>query len=68
MSRTTHTLGHLGQHVRRLGPLWATSCFSFESFYHYAVQLIHGTRYCASSGNVVSITPPQLTEWFQELF
>jgi len=45
MPKTTHTLLHLGQQVRKLGPLWTASCFPFESFYHYAVKLINGTRY-----------------------
>ena len=45
MAKTTHTLLHLAQQVRKFGPLWATSCFPFESFYHYTIKLIHGTRY-----------------------
>ena len=45
MAKTTHTLVHLGHHVRTFGPLWTASCFPFESFYHYTVKLVHGTRY-----------------------
>ena len=45
MAKTTHTLIHLGEHVRKFGPLWTASCFPFESFYHYTVKRIHGTRY-----------------------
>jgi len=45
MAKTTHTLIHLGEHVRKFGPLWTASCFPFESFYHYTVKLIHGTWY-----------------------
>ena len=45
MSKTTHSLCHIPYHVRKWGPLWTTSCLPFESFYHFCVKMIHGTRY-----------------------
>ena len=45
VSRTVHSLVHLVACVRKTGPLWVTSCFPFESSYHYMKKLIHGTRF-----------------------
>jgi Ca2+/Na+ antiporter len=45
MSKTTHSLSHIAGCVRKTGPLWTASCFPFESFYHFGIQMIHGTRY-----------------------
>jgi len=45
VSKTVHSLIHLADCVRKLGPLWVPSCFPFESAYHYLVQQVHGTRF-----------------------
>ena len=45
MSKTVHSLVHVELCVLKTGPLWATSCFPFESTYHFLVQMIHGTRF-----------------------
>lgn len=39
-----HSLLHLPQTVRELGPLWAFSCFSFEDANGELLQLFHGTQ------------------------
>lgn len=45
MSHNLHMLMHLSECVRRLGPLWAISCFFYEDMNGRIAQLIHGTRY-----------------------
>ena len=52
-----HYLLHLTDCVRDLGPLWANTCFEFESANSCIKKLLHGTRkvdmqvniYCAGS-------------------
>lgn len=39
-----HMLLHLTDAVRNLGPLWATSCFPFESMNGQLTRMFHGTR------------------------
>lgn len=39
-----HSLLHLPQTVRELGPLWSVSCFSFEGANGELLQLFHGTQ------------------------
>ncbi|XP_046393150.1 uncharacterized protein LOC124161042 [Ischnura elegans] len=39
-----HLLTHLASSVRSWGPLWATSCFPFESNNGYLLKLLHGTH------------------------
>ena len=39
-----HLLIHLSQCVQDWGPLWAYSCFQFESANNYLKKLFHGTR------------------------
>ena len=38
-----HNLGHLVDGVRQWGPLWAYSCFGFESFNGEILKSVHGT-------------------------
>jgi len=45
MSKTVHSLLHVEYCVLKTGPLWATSCFPFESIYHHLLKMIHGTQY-----------------------
>lgn len=45
MSINVHALLHLPQVVRRLGPLWATSCFPFENANGFLKKFVHGTRH-----------------------
>ena len=45
MSANIHLLLHLTQCVRDLGPLWAYSCFHFESQNGILKSLVHGTRH-----------------------
>jgi hypothetical protein len=45
MSKTVHSLVHIEMCILKTGPLWTTSCFPFESIYHFLVQLINGTQY-----------------------
>ena len=39
-----HSLRHLVTCVRNWGPLWAYSCFTFESFNGLLKSRFHGTR------------------------
>lgn len=39
-----HQLLHLSLFVKRWGPLWATSAFSFENFNGFLVAFLHGTN------------------------
>ncbi|KAL5011498.1 hypothetical protein ScPMuIL_004363 [Solemya velum] len=43
MSLNVHNLTHLVYFVRQWGPLWAWSCFSFESFNGEIKKSVHGT-------------------------
>ena len=45
MTINVHSLLHLPQTVRDLGPLWATSCFMFESANGELLKMFHGTQY-----------------------
>lgn len=45
MSFNVHCLTHLPDVVRALGPLWASSCFGFESLNGKLARLVHGTRH-----------------------
>ena len=40
-----HQLIHMADSVRNWGPLWAISCFSFESMNHKLNKMISGTQY-----------------------
>ncbi|CAH1244423.1 Hypp7304 [Branchiostoma lanceolatum] len=40
-----HLLRHLVLHVRLFGPLWAFSCFGFESVNGEIKRLVHGTKF-----------------------
>lgn len=44
MTLNMHALLHLPQCVRDSGPLWVTSCFSFESANGELTKLFHGTQ------------------------
>lgn len=44
MTYNLHQLLHLPLYVKRWGPLWATSAFSFESFNGKISTFIHGTK------------------------
>ena len=39
-----HSLLHLADGVRNLGPLWTHSCFPFESYNGNLLKLFHGTQ------------------------
>ena len=39
-----HLLSHIAECVRKWGPLWAYSCFSFEGMNRNLKILFHGTR------------------------
>ena len=43
-SMNVHSLKHLAKCVERWGPLWAYSCFPFESFNGQIKLRFHGTR------------------------
>ena len=40
-----HSLVHLPQLVRDMGPLWSTSCFAFEAANGELLKLFHGTQH-----------------------
>ena len=44
MTLNTHSLLHLPKCVKDLGPLWAYSCFAFESLNGQLLKLFHGTQ------------------------
>ena len=44
MTANVHGLLHLSDTVRRLGPLWAHSCFPFEAANGLILKLFHGTQ------------------------
>ena len=43
-SMNVHLLHHLPQCVRLWGPIWAYSCFHFESLNGFLKSLFHGTK------------------------
>jgi hypothetical protein len=43
MGLNVHNLPHLVECVRQWGPLWAWSCFAFESFNGNILKSVHGT-------------------------
>jgi len=44
MTINVHNLLHLPEVVRQLGPLWAHSCFPFESANGDLLKLFHGSQ------------------------
>jgi len=40
-----HLLNHLAYYVTRRGPLWAYSCFAFESLNAFIKSMVHGTHH-----------------------
>lgn len=44
MTINIHSLLHLAECVRNLGPLWASSCFPFESANGEVLTLFHGSQ------------------------
>lgn len=44
MSINVHSLLHLPDVVHKLGPLWAHSCFPFESFNGDLLHFFHGSK------------------------
>ncbi len=44
MSMNVHSLLHLPNVVEDIGPLWAHSCFQFESANGQLLQLFHGSQ------------------------
>ena len=44
MSANVHGLLHLPRVVKKLGPLWAHSCFPFEAANGVLLKLFHGTQ------------------------
>lgn len=44
MSANVHALLHLPDVVKKLGPLWAHSCFPFEAGNGELLKLFHGTQ------------------------
>ena len=44
MTMNIHSLLHLPQCVRNLGPLWAHSCFPFENANGELLKLFHGSQ------------------------
>lgn len=45
MSSNVHSLRHKAKSVEDTGPMWATSCFGFESLYGKLLHLMHGTKH-----------------------
>ena len=45
MTINMHSLLHLPDMVRKIGPLWSTSCFPFESANGDLLKLFHGTQF-----------------------
>lgn len=44
MTGSVHGLLHLPETVRNLGPLWAHSCFGYESANGDLLKLFHGSQ------------------------
>ncbi len=44
MTVNVHCLLHLPEYMRNLGPLWAHSCFPFETANEKILTLYHGSQ------------------------
>ncbi|XP_070537248.1 uncharacterized protein [Ptychodera flava] len=44
MTHNVHSLLHLTEDVKQLGPVWTHSCFHFEDTNGFLLKLIHGTQ------------------------
>ena len=44
MSANVHSLLHLPEVTKDLGPLWATSCFPYEAANGEILKLFHGSQ------------------------
>lgn len=45
MTINFHLLLHTVESVRHLGPLWSSSCFSFEDYNRHLINSFHGTQH-----------------------
>ena len=45
MTINVHSLLHLVENVRNLGPLWCHSCFAFENVNGILKSLFHGSQH-----------------------
>ena len=50
-----HLLRHICQCVKNWGPVWAYSCFSFESMNHHIKSLFHGSRNMSQTVRKISL-------------
>ena len=61
-----HSLLHLAETVKDIGPLWSHSCFPFENANGELLKLFHGTQYIdlqiASAVNVFQTLPLLMSE------
>lgn len=54
MTANIHGLLHLPDTVRKLGPLWAHSCFPFEAANGVILKLFHGTQHTEKQVTIVA--------------
>ncbi|KAG8171808.1 hypothetical protein JTE90_006165, partial [Oedothorax gibbosus] len=67
MSANVHNLLHLADSVRDLGPLWASSCFGWESVNGFLIKCVHGTQYVQTQINAAISTHICLPLWIAKL-
>ncbi|KAF4525461.1 hypothetical protein B566_EDAN004873, partial [Ephemera danica] len=67
MSANLHALLHLADCVRKLGPLWVTSCFPFEDLNGKMTRLVHGTRSAEQQINNSFATLQNLPQLLNEI-
>ena len=63
-----HNCDHLGQSVRNWGPLWAWSCFGFESLNSKIIKQVHGTRNACSQVNIQSKIEIPLSKMCHQIY
>ena len=63
-----HNCDHLGQSVRNWGPLWAWSCFGFESLNSKIIKQVHGTRKACSQVNIQSKIEIPLSKMCHQIY
>ena len=63
-----HQLTHLSFYVMKRGPLWAYSCFAFESFNAIIKSLGHGTHHAAEEIGCALGLSPGLPRFFMNLY
>lgn len=72
LTLNAHSLLHLPQVVKELGPLWSYSCFAFEGANGELLKMFHGTQFIdlqiVNAVNIYQLLPTLGSDVVKKLF